>query len=177
MWIRARDRAFLREVADIRARHALRSVGGHAHRPTGGHDARCARDGPRRCGLRQPEIHNRRVNRPVVSTGPSGDPSIRLGARVLWRASSRRTQVASDVVWSRAGDAVAFATRDGAGRMRLVVVMVGGDLHGQVVSFAIPARPDAARRPHVIWLADQRVLVGASELEPTLVASWKVASR
>lgn len=115
--------------------------------------------------------------RTVVSTGPRGDASVRLGARVLWRAPSPSTRVASDVVWSRARDAVAFATRDGAGRMKLLVVMVGGDLHGQVVSFGIPPRPDAARRPVVTWLDGQRVLVGSSELEPTLVASWKVASR
>lgn len=115
--------------------------------------------------------------RPVVSTAPGGAASVRLGARVLWRGSSPRTKVASDVVWSRAGDAVAFATRDAGGRMKLLVVMVGGDLHGQVVSFAIPAHADAARRPVVTWLDGQRVLVGASELEPALVASWKVASR
>jgi hypothetical protein len=119
------------------------------------------------------EIHHRAV----VSTGASGAASVRLGARVVWRASSPRTRVASDVVWSRAGDAVAFATRDAAGHMKLLVVMVGGDLHGQVVSFAIPSRAGTPRRPVVTWLDSQRVLVGESELEPALVASWKVASR
>ena len=114
--------------------------------------------------------------RAVVSTGPRGDASVRVGTRVVWRAASPRTRVASDVVWSRARDAVAFATRDAGGRMELLVVMVGGDLHGQVVSFAIPPRADA-RRPVVTWLDGQRVLVGASELEPALVASWKVAAR
>ena len=117
------------------------------------------------------------AHRPVVSAGPRGDASVRLNGRVLWRASSPRTKVASDVVWSRARDAVAFATRDAAGHMKLLVVMVGGDLHGQVVSFAVPARADSLRRPVVTWLDGQRVLVGASELEPSLVASWKVASR
>jgi hypothetical protein len=112
----------------------------------------------------------------VVSAGPRGDATVRVGERVLWRGPSPGTRVVSDVVWSRTGDAVAFATRDREGRARLVVVMVGGDAHGQSVSWAVPARALTVSRPVVVWLDARRVMLGASELQPALVASWTVAS-
>jgi hypothetical protein len=115
--------------------------------------------------------------RAVIVVGPSGDVSLRVGERLLWRGSSAGTQVVSDVVWSRAGDAVAFATRDRAGRTRLVVVMVAGDAHGQSVSWAVPTRVLTASRPVVVWLDARRLLLGASALQPALVASWTMTSR
>ena len=114
--------------------------------------------------------------RAVVAAGPRGDASVRIGEQVLWRASNPGTRVVSDVVWSRAGDAVAFATRDRAGHLRLVVVMVGGDVHGQAVTWAVPPRAITVRRPAVIWLDARRVVLGASELKPALIASWNIAS-
>lgn len=114
--------------------------------------------------------------RAVVAAGPRGDASVRVGESVLWRAPGKGTRVVSDVVWSRAGDAVAFATRDRAGRTRLVVVMVGGDVHGQAVTWTVPPRAINVRRPAVIWLGARRVVLGASELQPALIASWTTAS-
>jgi hypothetical protein len=121
--------------------------------------------------------HGEVRQRAVVAAGSRGDASVRVGERVLWRASNPSTRVVSDVVWSRAGDAVAFATRDRVGHMRLVVVMVGGDAHGQAVSWAVPPRAINVSRPSVIWLDARRVSLGASELQPTLVASWTIALR
>jgi hypothetical protein len=59
--------------------------------------------------------------------------------------------VVSDVVWSRAGDAVAYATRNRTGGMLLVVVMVGGDAdaHPEVVTWTVPPRAIKLRRPAV----------------------------
>lgn len=114
--------------------------------------------------------------RAVVAAGARGDASVRVGERVLWRAPSPGTRVVSDVVWSRAGDAVAFATRDRAGRTRLVVVMVGGDVHGQTVTWPVPAAAIKVSRPAVSWLDARRVLLGASDLQPALIASWTTAS-
>jgi hypothetical protein len=115
--------------------------------------------------------------RAVVVAGPRGDLSLRVGERQVWRGSGAGTRVVSDVVWSRAGDAVAFATRDRAGRTRLVVVMVGGDAHGQSVSWSVPPRALTASRPVVVWLGARRLVLGASELQPAVVASWTMASR
>jgi hypothetical protein len=120
--------------------------------------------------------HAEVAQRAVITAGPRGDASVQIGRRVLWRSQSAGTRVVSDVVWSRAGDAVAFATRERAGRTRLVVVMVGGDAHGETVSWPVPARAITVRRPVIVWLDARRVTLGASELQPALVASWSVAS-
>jgi hypothetical protein len=123
-------------------------------------------------GAAQGEIRQRAV----VAAGPRGDASVWIGERVLWRDPYPGTRVVSDLVWSRAGDAVAFATRDRAGRTRLVVVMVGGDVHGQAVTWAVPPRAMNVRRPSVIWLGARRVVLGASQLQPALIASWTTTS-
>ncbi len=120
--------------------------------------------------------HGEIRQRAVVAAGPRGDASVRVGERVLWRAPTPGMRVVSDVVWSRAGDAVAFATRDRAGRTGLVVVMVGGDVHGQAVTWAVPPRAITVRRPAVIWLDARRVVLGASALQPALIASWTTTS-
>lgn len=120
--------------------------------------------------------HGDTRQRTVVAAGPRGDASVRVGERVLWRAPSPGTRVVSDVVWSRTGDAVAFATRVRGGRTRLVVVMVGGDAHGQSVTWTVPPHAINVPRPAVIWVDARRVVLGASALEPSLIASWSTAS-
>lgn len=120
--------------------------------------------------------HAEVAQRAVVAAGPRGDASVEVGGRVLWRSPRAGTRVVSDLVWSRARDAVAFATRDRAGSTRLVVVMVGGDVHGQAVSWAVPARALRASRPVIVWLDARRVVLGASELQPAVVASWTMGS-
>jgi hypothetical protein len=125
------------------------------------------------CGTRasQGEVQPRAT----VAAGPRGDTSVQIGGRALWRAPTPGTRVVSDVVWSRAGDAVAFATRNQSGRTHLVVVIVRGDLHGQTVTWPVPPRAINATRPTVIWLDARRVVLGASELHPALIASWTTA--
>jgi hypothetical protein len=133
-----------RGLPSIRAdalRHVLRRNGGRAHRAirprAAGRAVLWAGAARGECG-----------SAPWVAAGSRGDASVRVGERVLWRAQSRGTRVVSDVVWSRAGDAVAYATRNRTGGMLLVVVMVGGDAdaHPEVVTWTVPPRAIKVRR-------------------------------
>src|SRR5262249_61982062 len=74
------------------------------------------------------------------------------------------------LVWSRRGDAVAFAARDVRGSARLVVLLVQLDGSVTPLEWAIPRAAQPARA--VTWLGPTRVGTGPSALEPRATASW-----
>src|SRR5688572_12912805 len=108
--------------------------------------------------------------------GPLGDDTVYLDGRRLWRAGSGERVVAAPLR-SSADDAIAFATRDRLGRLELVVVLIGGELHGHTMRWRLPAAAVAPGRPPALtWLGPQRIAVGPSLLQPALVASWRTVT-
>ncbi len=115
----------------------------------------------------------------VAGAHPSGTDAVYLGERVgkrrlVWRAPSRHVRIITEVAWSKRRDALAFAITNRLGAIRLVVVLIGGDLDGHVMSWPIPSRDRARAHPTVTWLGSRRVAFGRSELRPEVVASWSV---
>ena len=92
---------------------------------------------------------------------------VQIKAGAVWLDGGRawRGVVTSPLVWSAAGDAVAFAGQDPAGKARLVVVLAGPT----VMTWPLP-QPARA----VFWLGPTRVAAGPSVLEPRAVASFSV---
>lgn len=88
-----------------------------------------------------------------------------LDGTLAWRGA-----VTSPLVWSRAGEAVAFAGRDSAGRAALVVVVAG--VRPTVLTWPIPRSAQPARA--VTWLGPTRIGAGPTELDPRIVASYSI---
>jgi len=83
-------------------------------------------------------------------------------------------KIITEISWSKRRDALAFATTNRSGAIKLVVVLIGGELDGHVMTWPIPPRDRARARPTVTWLGRRRVAFGRSELRPEVVASWSV---
>jgi hypothetical protein len=93
--------------------------------------------------------------------------------RVIWCAESRAVQVIAEPVVARRRDAVAFAVSGERGARELVVVLLGGEVDGHTMTWAVPQA--AGRRqsePTVMWLGRRRVGFGESPVRPAVVASW-----
>ncbi len=71
--------------------------------------------------------------------------------------------------WSRTSHGIALLARENA-TIRLVVVLVHGDIAGEVLEWEVPAAALPAKV--VTWIDANRVSVGEREMEPKLVASW-----
>jgi hypothetical protein len=101
--------------------------------------------------------------------------AVYVGGRKMW-AGERGERVVSKVRWSKRRDAVAFAVRGRVGGDQLVVVLVGGEVEGHTMRWAVPdpSRKRGPRRPTVTWMGKARVAYGADEVRPTVVASWTV---
>jgi hypothetical protein len=111
----------------------------------------------------------------VVKTTRSGTSSVRVDGKRVWRADGSGVKVVSSLVWSRRDDALAFATCNQSGRVALIVVLIGGDTHGHVMRWPIPAGALSCRGgASIAWLGPRRVAVGPSLLVPSVVASWRV---
>jgi hypothetical protein len=115
----------------------------------------------------------------VSRSHPCGGDAVYLGKRVgarrlVWRAPSRHERIITDLSWSKRRDALAFATSNRTGWIKLVVVLVGGDLDGHTMTWPLPRRTSRPARPTVTWLGQRRVAFGRSELRPEVVASWSV---
>ncbi len=87
-----------------------------------------------------------------------------------WPESPLRHSITSPLVWSRRGDAVAFAARDPRGFAKLVVLLVEPGGATQSLEWPIPMTAQPARS--VTWLGPTRVGTGPSPLEPRATASW-----
>jgi len=87
-----------------------------------------------------------------------------------WPETTVRHSITSPLVWSRRGDAVAFAARDARGGAKLVVLLVEPTGATQSLEWPIPATAQPARA--VTWLGPTRVGTGPSPLEPRATASW-----
>ena len=117
---------------------------------------------------------SRAARKVVARAHPAGGDAVYVSRRLLWRGDSKREQVVSDIRWSRSRDAVAFATTDRLGVLKLVVVLVGGNTDGHVMSWPIPVASTPSATPTVTWLGRRRVAFGRSEVRPDVVASWRV---
>ncbi len=102
-----------------------------------------------------------------------GGEAVWIDGRIGWpEAGSKLTpQIASEVVWSKRGDAVAFIGRERSGAATLVVVLVD-ELGPIAITWPIPSGVSARA---VFWLGPQRVAAGPEDLEPKIVASWKTS--
>jgi hypothetical protein len=110
---------------------------------------------------------------------PTGADAVYLGRRVgsrrlVWRSPSRHERIITRVRWSKRRDALAFATANRKGWVKLVVVLVGGDLDGHTMTWPVPRRAHKASHPTVTWLGRRRVAFGRTEVRPDVVASWSV---
>jgi hypothetical protein len=117
---------------------------------------------------------SRAVRKAVARAHPTGGDAVYAGRRLLWRGHSKREQVVSKIRWSRTRDALAFATTDRLGVLKLVVVLVGGDTDGHVMTWPIPVSSAPSATPTVTWLGQRRVAFGRSQVRPDVVASWRV---
>jgi hypothetical protein len=89
-----------------------------------------------------------------------------------WPETPLRYSITSPLVWSRRGDALAFAARAARGEARLVVLLVEPGGATQSLEWPIPATAQQARA--VTWLGPTRVGTGPSALEPRATATWVV---
>jgi hypothetical protein len=101
-----------------------------------------------------------------------GDAVYVSGARVWPRDASRSGVVTAVPRWSRSGHGIALLVREKT-VTRLVVVLVHGEIAGQVLEWDVP--PTALPAKVVTWLDAHRVSVGEREMEPKLVATWEAA--
>ena len=109
----------------------------------------------------------------VRARATGGDAVYVRGARVWPRDITRSAVVTAAPRWSRTSQAIALLVRDKT-VTRLVVVLVRGETAGQVLEWDVP--PNALPARVVTWLDAHRVSVGASEMEPKLVATWKAST-
>ncbi|HKA90306.1 MAG TPA: hypothetical protein VKE22_21740 [Haliangiales bacterium] len=93
-----------------------------------------------------------------------------VGRVPRWPERGAGQDITTPLVWSRRGDAVAFAARDVRGSARLVVLLVQLDGSVTPLEWAIPRAAQPARA--VTWLGPTRVGTGPSALEPRATASW-----
>ena len=104
-----------------------------------------------------------------------GGEALWVDGRLLWPEAEAggEPRVASDLVWSRKADGVAFLSVERGGQTRLVVVLVAGEGTPAALSWDVPRSALPVHK--VMWLGEARVGAGPAELEPHLVASWKTA--
>jgi hypothetical protein len=103
---------------------------------------------------------------PAAGAGPRAVAragGVWLDGACVWRGVAR-----SPLVWSAAGDAVAFTGRARGGGDALVVLVPGA----APMTWAIPAAAQPARA--VMWLGPTSLGAGPSALQPRLVASFSV---
>jgi hypothetical protein len=110
-----------------------------------------------------------------VRARPRGGEAVWIDGRLGWPESDARAapRITTPLVWSRRGDAVAFAAREGhtGGSVhRLVVVVAAGGDEPVAITWAMP---QPARV--VTWLGDRRVGAGPSALDPKVVASFSTS--
>ena len=105
-----------------------------------------------------------------VRTRPLGGDAIYVsGARVWPKDFSRSVFVTAEPRWSRSSEAIALLVREKT-TTRLVVVLLRGEVAGQVLEWDVP--PNALPAKVVTWIDAHRVSVGAREMEPRMVATW-----
>jgi hypothetical protein len=102
-----------------------------------------------------------------------GGEAVWVDGRIGWpeAGSKLAPTIASDVVWSKKGDAVAFVGRERGGASTLVVVLVD-DGAPVAITWAIPS---GLVTRAVFWLGPQRVGAGPKDLDPKIVATWKTS--
>ena len=93
---------------------------------------------------------------------------------LVWPKDAEREAIVTCAPrWSRTGHGIALLARENT-TVRLVVVLVHGDIAGEVLEWEIPAAALPAKV--VMWIDANRVSVGEREMEPKLVASWGASS-
>jgi hypothetical protein len=112
-----------------------------------------------------------------VRPRPRGGEAVWIDGKIGWPegASKIAPVVTSGVVWSKRGDAVAFAARERTGVTRLVVVLVDAATDPVAITWPIPTGALPARE--VMWLGPTRVGAGPAELQPRVVASFTTSER
>jgi hypothetical protein len=97
-----------------------------------------------------------------------------VAGRLVWCGVGRQ-DVATEVVWSKRRDSVAFATRGPRGRVTLRVAVLHGQFKGTLLSWPIMGLRRVRRGPlAVMWLGKERVGLGRNQVRPMLVASYRL---
>jgi hypothetical protein len=100
----------------------------------------------------------------------AGGDEVWVDDLLVWPKDGERDAVVTCAPrWSRTGHGIALLAREGA-TVRLVVVLVHGDIFGEVLEWEVPAAALPAKV--VTWIDASRVSVGEREMEPKLIASW-----
>lgn len=112
------------------------------------------------------------VRATATGRGATADSVVLRGRRVWTGRPGER--VVSRIAPSARGDALAFAVRGPGGAVALCVVLVGEGAPPHVMRFPVPERARPRRGHAVTWLGSRRVAYGPSELQPAVVASWRL---
>jgi hypothetical protein len=100
-----------------------------------------------------------------------GGDSLWIEGERVWPEAKRRATIVGQPRWARASHAVAVLAEEKKAT-RLVVILVGNH-EPTAMEWLLP--PEALPARWISWLAETRVAVGPRELEPKLVASFKVS--
>jgi len=100
----------------------------------------------------------------------AGGDEVWVDDALVWPKDGEREVIVTCAPrWSRTSHGIALLARENA-TIRLVVVLVHGDIAGEVFEWELPAAALPAKV--VTWIDANRVSVGEREMEPKLVASW-----
>jgi hypothetical protein len=133
------------------------------------------------CGLAlllgaQAEAGKRKPRAYQVKARPSGGDALWVDGAPVWPKGSARpgAEVVGPFAWSARGNALAWIARDHGHTLLIVSLLDAPGEDGRPLAMEWPL-PDAALPARAItWLGPARVAVGPAELDPKIVATWKV---